>query len=172
MESKLEPIRPRLLPVPDVDDLGKVKGLFCESSDAWEQEDYKVFVQKLAEAFSLDIHDFTMVMNKHMQRACACVAMMDQEEAETIYFHTLKGAMSLKDCLDFTLDNGVPYNDHSRNFDERYSIDPKFVGMPIRGTKENYIIASPRILEGAADVWNFGKLSGQHCVGNTLLPKS
>jgi hypothetical protein len=119
MASNLEPIRPpRLLPMPDVDNLEKVKGLFCESSDAWVQEDYEVFVQKLAEAFSLDIHDFTMVMNidKHMQRACACVAMMEQEGAETIYFHTLKVAMSLVDCSGYTLHNGVPYNDHSRNF--------------------------------------------------------
>jgi hypothetical protein len=119
MEPPVEPDDAELLPLPDIDRLEEVKELFSASSAAYDNDNYVDFVHRLAEAFCLDIHDFTMVMKngeQHMRRACSCVALLGENGNDSPQFHTLKMAMALVDCSGFVYENGVVFTDHSQNY--------------------------------------------------------
>jgi hypothetical protein len=64
------------------------------------------FVELLAQAFCLDIHDFTNVMieRKQVRRACATIAVLGGMGVHSIEYHTLKMAMALFDTSGFFLD--------------------------------------------------------------------
>jgi hypothetical protein len=119
MQPTMRPITPYPLPMPEIDRLPEVMELFDRSSVAWQNGGFEEFIQLLAKAFCLDTHDFTMLMakDKHMRRACTCLAMMNDEPAHSsISYHTLKMAMALVDCSGFVYKDGYTFNDHSRNY--------------------------------------------------------
>ena len=115
----MEPITtPQLLPLPDVDRLQEVKELFVRASAAWEVEDLPSFVKFLAHAFSLDSHDYSMLMSSgnHMRRACATLSILGAQQSDTVEFHTLKISMALIDTLGFVYYDGCISLDTSRNY--------------------------------------------------------
>jgi hypothetical protein len=88
------------------------------NTNKWEADNMEVFVPLLAQAFSLDIHDFNHVMDgqKQMRRACGAVDVLEERGADTPEFHILKMAMALVETEGFIFSNGACYEDKSRNY--------------------------------------------------------
>jgi anthranilate phosphoribosyltransferase len=106
------------LPYPDVDRMGEVQMLVDKATEAWDKDDIEEFVTFLAQAFSLDIHDFNhIVMDdpKHNRRACASVFVLGERGSDTPEYHALRIAIALVDTLGFFIFQGVCSVDLSRN---------------------------------------------------------
>jgi hypothetical protein len=91
--------------------------LFDRASTASEKEVTKEFMQRPAEAFCLDTHNFTMVVagGNHTRRVCTIVSLFEGKGENSDKFHTLKMAMAVMDCSGFVYIDGSVYNDYSRN---------------------------------------------------------
>jgi hypothetical protein len=91
--------------------VGLERLLCCSKRPWWSLEEDKVeeFVALLAKAFSLDIHDFNMVMNerKQIRQACASVVVLSNKGTNTPEYHTLKIAMALIETSGFVYIDGV-----------------------------------------------------------------
>jgi hypothetical protein len=110
---------PSVLPFPDVDRMEEVWVLFDKASEAWEDDKVEEFVAFLAQAFSLDIHDFNHVVMddpKHNRRACASVFVLGERGSDTPEYHALRIAIALVDTLGFFIFQGVCSVDLSRNY--------------------------------------------------------
>ena len=109
---------PSPLPHPTICCLQEVVDLFECSAVAWEEENLPLFVELLAQASSLDFHDFSMLMSgpNLVRRACATLSILATRNCDTLQFHTLNVAMSLIDTQGFVYTDGCVSVDKSRNY--------------------------------------------------------
>jgi hypothetical protein len=158
------------LPLPDVDRMGDVVVLFEKASLAWGEDNIEEFVALLAQAFSLDIHDFHQVMDEYNQtrRACAAVDVLEDRGADTPEFHVLKIAMALVDTEGFFFKNGAGYTDLSRNYvlAKWTRAVPTTLRLLVRLKSEGSIASLPEL-----EYWKILSLFGADvsCLGNVKL---